>query len=110
MQKVKKYNARYFIDKFSAIPHKNWATLVFMMPNENGTIQCCALGHCGARSGIRTKESVALEILFLKSPPNEVNWNSNPTEINDYKSCKFPQPTPKERIIEALMVIGKAGG
>lgn len=62
-----KYTADYFIEKFSAIPEKQWTTGVLTSKSSiEGEPDChCALGHCGMEDWDKpTEESLALVELF----------------------------------------------
>lgn len=89
-------DAQYFIDKFSEIPDSEWRCDGFY--GGDGEPKC-ALGHCGHRDiGLNkaTAESNALYEAILKACPGGV------TKLNDEPSEKFPQLTPKARILAAL--------
>lgn len=95
----KKYTVAYFIKKFSAIPLRKWTTGVWY---NSMTGACCAQGHCGVRtSGIRTPESCALRDLFR-------GFSNSVTTVNDFKTKKFPQTTPRGRILAALRSLKKS--
>ena len=84
------YNADYFIAKFEAIPEEKWTTLTYHEGDKS-----CALGHCGRTIGGCTQESRALGDLFEKHGL----WVP---DVNDGCDSRYPQPTPKQRILAAL--------
>lgn len=90
-----KYNINYFINKFSKIPDKKWCIGGLKTYTPKGYAHC-VLGHCGVSSySNRTKESYALDKIFL-------SHGYGVTSVNDYGNNKFPQATPKGRILAAL--------
>jgi hypothetical protein len=95
MKKPKtKYTVDYFIEKFKAIPARKWC--VFWFKNSAG--QKCVLGHCGVRVREHlTPEAKALIAMFP-------TWPSN---INNNPCKKYPQTTPRARILAALRDIKK---
>lgn len=89
---MSEFTVDYFISKFEAIPEERWCTDLY--EGSNGTH--CALGHCGVvEADGGTEEAQALINLI---PGNIVL-------INDGLDIKFPQPTPKQRILAALRSI-----
>lgn len=87
-----KYDASYFIAKFEAIPEEKWCTDGFT--NDAG--QCCAAGHCGLRNDsdwTPGMEAYALDQIFD---------DLDVVSVNDGKDSRYPQPTPKQRILAAL--------
>lgn len=97
------FTKQYFIDKFTAIPDERWTTNSLEYKGA-----CCALGHCGVRDWIPTDESRALIALFttLNLRYNEDDhmlteepvWRVNDTNVRG----RYPQATPKARILAAL--------
>lgn len=88
-----KYTVDYFIKKFELIPEHKWIKWQHKDCFGNG----CALGHCGLdNNNTITKESAALEFLFLKELEDSV------ARINDHLSPRYNQETPKQRILAAL--------
>ena len=90
------YDVNYFIKKFEAIPDEKWVIGDFDGPNESH----CAAGHCGmnrifGKSGIWPREYKALFELFR---PIGI---AIPV-INDEKTHRYQQETPKQRILAAL--------
>lgn len=92
------YSVDFFISKFEAIPEEEWTTGT--QQNEIG--QRCAFGHCMPEEircygrlefgfGHTTDEGIVLWKL-LRSP----------ARINNGKDLRYPQPTPKQRILAAL--------
>lgn len=88
------YTVDYFIRKFEAIPEERWCVYV----TDDGNGRHCAYGHCLHNDAV-TPESMALIELF---PLNE-----NAAVINNGHSPRYPQPTPKQRILAALHDIKK---
>lgn len=86
------YDVDYFIAKFEAIPESQWCC--WMLDNSNG--QRCALGHCGVKLAYElTPEAKRLEKLFKP-------FRMDVPSVNNSQSKKFPQPTPRARILAAL--------
>ncbi len=86
----------HFEKKFSNIPDEKWTTGDF----KSNDGKCCAYGHCGRLSfgdEYWTEESKALRGLF-----NQKYIALGVLSINDVESVKYPQPTPKLRILAAL--------
>ena len=104
------YDVDYFIEKFEAIPEELWLFDGEFVDANNKACRC-ALGHCGARSGYTgdtetTPESDAL----AKILSSDKNSYYDVASINDFPSIKYPQRTPKQRILAALRdVKAKAG-
>lgn len=93
----KTYTPDYYIKKFKRIPDELWIT------DELGSgKKHCALGHCGMRPldgrTYHTPESRALQALFGNAILSVAN-------VNDVPDTRFPQPTPKGRILAALQYI-----
>lgn len=86
------YTINHFIKKFSKIPTNKWTTGRFI--TEDGK-KCCALGHCGDRDDKNTQQGNTLNDLFD-------NHDLQVTSVNDRKSKKFPQKTPRGRVLAAL--------
>ncbi len=100
MNKV--YDVDYFIKKFEAIPRNKWITNNYGL---QGTGVHCAYGHCGvSNSTSQTKESIELAAMFHVSGMPPVST------INDLRLSRFPQKTPKGRILAALRAIKKNNG
>lgn len=96
---MSKYTVDYFIEKFINIPAKQYFMQEFINPINPD--QRCALGHCGMRYiDTLTEEAAALwELLGIKN---------SPVAINDGLDRRYKQPTPKARILAALLDV-KAG-
>lgn len=94
------FDVFYFINKFKNIPEDQWTTGVFSLPR--GKNRChCALGHCGMNSfNMPTAEANSLA-LVLYGNNNYVNLH-NITNINDLMDQRYPQSSPKGRILAAL--------
>ncbi len=105
------YNAKYFINKFSAIPDDKWIVGIFV---DNSGDKCCALGHCGASYTSGSKEANALSTLIFKTLGCSVAFINDgaygvsvyeyvpPVTTNELLSLG---DTPKERILTALELI-----
>jgi hypothetical protein len=92
------YTVDYFIEKFKAIPKKEWCTQVFV--NRKG--QKCAFGHCGSTvDNASSLESDALENL-IDTNLSIVSVVNTVSAINDGRDFRFQQKTPKLRILAAL--------
>lgn len=81
------YTVDYFIKKFEAKPDELWC--INELRNQQG--QTCALGDCRERG-----EFDALSELFQS---NLIGFVST---TNNGNNPKYPQSTPKERILAAL--------
>lgn len=101
------YNVDHFINKFRAIPEEMWCTSDFI----TGSGSKCANGHCGIRSIIDfNNESMALQKVF--SPlmvtgmgvliNDYANYSLKAAYINNGNTDQYQQPTPKQRILQAL--------
>jgi hypothetical protein len=97
-----KYDADYFINKFSAILDEQWCIRDF----DDGRGRHCALGHCGVPktfsffsfcglAGV-SPEGAALESLFKCAGIDCVG------AVNNGRIAAYPQGTPKARILAAL--------
>ena len=84
----------YFIQKFEAIPEEKWTERTYEFENKK-----CALGHCDYNNIFGSLESVALIKFFYGL--------KNTTDINDGCDPRYPQPTPKARILAALRDLKK---
>lgn len=93
------FDAEFFIKYFERIPEDQWCAHLY--DNYHG--QHCALGHCGAhmKRGLAIYGTMAnaLHDLVFK------HLGIGVTSINDRRHPMFPQPTPKQRILAALMEI-----
>jgi hypothetical protein len=89
---MKKYTAKYFIEKFAAIPDEKWGC-----GNYEQDGRYCALGHCGEQQLKGTDMSRSLEALL--------NWDT--AKINDGYGGDYRElgSTPKERILNALILV-----
>lgn len=90
------FTKEYFIAKFEAIPEELWTTGDFVDEKN----RMCAFGHCGVSLEADTKEGNALDLLFRRGLHTESS--SITSEINDGEVRRYPQPTPKQRILAAL--------
>lgn len=84
-----KQTAKEFYDFYNTIPEEMWCTLTFK--NEIG--QCCAYGHVGCTLGRNTMESNNLAHIL----------DYGVSYINDGFNPRYKQPTPKARILAALL-------
>ena len=94
-----RYDADYFIRRFSAIPDEKWCTGAYRKGDA-----MCASGHCllwgdhGRRES--TNEWRALCDMFGRNAPSLVNDGHCP---------RYRQKTPRARILAALRDAKKAG-
>lgn len=106
MLKTSKYTIDYFIQKFTAIPTKQWCVGMFRGPNNTR----CALGHCGAKD--------ASKGLYTALPPEAralVYWvedhfptNITTPELNDGRaSSHLYGRRPRTRILNYLKELKK---
>lgn len=86
----KKYTASFFIKKFKAIPARLWTTGQY---HNEETGRRCAIGHC------KPPSQNALIDLFHDKGLVVISVNDC---CNDQR---FPQKTPKARILAALRYI-----
>ncbi len=103
------YNVDYFIKKFEPIDEDGWCAFYLYKQGKH-----CANGFCGVVSKedkdphgsnpdnfIHTEESISLNNLLYQ-------YFSAPThEINDHRCDKYPESTPKQRILATLYRIKK---
>lgn len=99
-------NAAYFIAKFEAIPEEQWAICMFIDTTRE---RRCASGHCrnvkfvsGLTIAEPTAESDRLHRLFRLN-------DLTVFEVNDGLEHRYPQPTPKQRVLAALRDIQAKG-
>lgn len=110
------YDVDYFIKKFKAIPDSLWTVEKFI----DSSGRRCALGHCGllAQTSFayvnetntltaltsKFEEAAALINIFpLKGDGlNMIAW------INNGHHPKYQQPTPKARVLAALLDVKKS--
>lgn len=103
------YTADYFLRKFTSIPEELWCIGNYTDPKD--PCKHCALGLCGAREKgpmvlgeyeeVHTAESHYLMMMVL----SELGWPFTVSRINDRQTARFPQETPKQRILAALRYI-----
>lgn len=93
---MSKYTVKYFIEFFSAIPDEKWTV--------GGRHDCrksgigCALNHANSHSEAAADSLVGF---FNRSEFYVV-------DVNDLITGRFPQTTPKARILAALAHIQKS--
>lgn len=95
------YDVSYFIDKFEKIPESKWFTGALRDLNDTAR---CALGHClGSKiqpyfNGYfqENEETTTLSKLIVKY------LKIDTAHINDNNDDRYPQPTPRARILAAL--------
>jgi hypothetical protein len=95
---MSQFTPEYFIAKFEAIPDELWHVGAYDGPANSH----CALGHCGT---VASEEGFALmELLDHVVGAAYTNGQvpSGPAVVNDGKSDRYKQATPKERILAAL--------
>jgi hypothetical protein len=86
------YTVDYFIAKFKAIPEEKWCVEAYK--DDSG--RCCALGHCMA------EDTPEVEASFESIYGLFTRIFAGPTTVNDGRDPRYPQPTPKQRILAAL--------
>lgn len=96
------YDLDYFIKKFEAIPEDRWNDHT-QYDEHNST--CCAFGHCATdleeMNGAETPEGRALGNIFREA--GFTTWNNLwVTDVNNGRSDKYKQQTPKQRMLAAL--------
>lgn len=103
------YDVDYFINKFEAIPEKNWTTIKL----SDGQGACCALGHCGVTAnsnGEYVYTDEAEELIKLFGGSSKHNWQCV-SDINDlYDPHSAILNTSKKRILNKLYKIKSQGG
>lgn len=99
------YTVDYFIDKFSKIPEGLWFVGDYYDRNGDGQ---CARGHCGKRVCKESEEDEALLQLFDFSQNNSYVNSTCIANINDGNDYRYPQLTPKQRVLAALYDVKKA--
>lgn len=88
------YDVDFFIAKFEAIPEERWT-----MGTYHDGPKSCVLGHCGGVNGNAFgAEPEALRDLFAEI-------TAHPAVVNDNEDDRFPQETPKARVLAALHTI-----
>ncbi len=97
-----KYNARYFIDKFAAIPEGMWCVGTYRTVDARR----CALGHCGY-VGTDTAETSSLkDLLQAKSSGVYVGRiNDGAFSLDNAIDLEQLGDTPRERILNALVLV-----
>lgn len=95
------YTVDYFIKKFEAIPERLWAVGDI---GKEGSPRC-ALGHCRPEVSELQDERCGLinliHLLYGENIPCSL------IDINNGYDPRYPQPTPKQRILAALYDIKK---
>lgn len=86
-----KYDAAYFIAKFEAIPDELWTDKGWYYDGEKR----CAIGHCVGDRNFHAPEAVALREIAKALDQTVIS-------INDGYCDKYPQPTPKQRVLAWL--------
>lgn len=94
------FDVNYFITKFSAIPEEKWT--VHSLCNNKG--QRCAIGHClpNWHWGDIANKYTSDEVMHLSA------LLEGTILINNGEDHRYQQPSPKKRILAALMDIKKA--
>lgn len=97
------YDRAHFIAKFEAIPDERWCVglLNDVVPGQY-LLRHCVLGHCtGDWQGYPSFERAGLILLF--EPRHLLDSNDCLIgRINDGKDDRYPQSTPKARVLAAL--------
>lgn len=89
--------AKEFFDFFSGIPDEKWCTGAI----RNGEGQCCAVGHVNGKAN----PGALTDALNPSKNPEDSYGTANyrsPASINDGEDIRYPQATPKARILAAL--------
>ncbi len=92
------YTVDFFIEKFEGIPENRWIVGDYI--NDRG---CCAYGHCGMSGAFMVLNDQARQLYEIFKG----NVNNYPNYINDGHDKRYPQSTPKQRILAALYDIKK---
>jgi|GEM_PF-3535459 len=104
-QMGEKYDAAYFIRKFSAIPDEKWCVWAFRIGD-----RCCARGWCGTVYYSQpTAEDVVLGSVLAVEKGSPQERCDTVGKINNGFDARYPQPTPRARILAALRDAKKAG-
>lgn len=101
------YDKAYFIAKFEAIPDAAWTTHEFLSVDKS---KRCALGHCGDDEwwldpwiNFPGEVKALLRLFFPTFNPFRADEAMIGIEqINNGEHPRYPQPTPKARILAAL--------
>jgi len=103
------YTVDYFINKFEAIPEKDWIVGIFM--DHHG--RCCAQGHCIFNRGYYDP----MEVIIQRATPTSevyslislfgfrkvgIDEHIIIALINNGDDPRYQQPTPKQRVLAAL--------
>lgn len=96
------YNAAYFIAKFEAIPEELWCAGSF----SDNQGRCCAYGHLRARKG--EPSFMAIQGL-LDLCIGVTKHIGTVVTANDKQTVRYPQETPKQRVLAWLRDAKKAG-
>lgn len=97
------FSIDFFISKFSAIPDERWTTGA-LFRFEDST--ACAIGHClpwGNSETWRAQNSEARALAMVLFGSDSDDSVGQITNINDGRLLDYQQPTPKARILAALM-------
>lgn len=110
-----KYNADYFINRFTSIPEDFW-----IIENQDYNGKHCALGHCNRNKG---QDAALMEVFKVLSvtvtkrshtnsykPDTKTTRFDTVTCINNGHCLEYKQATPKQRILAALYDIKKLNG
>lgn len=87
------FNRDHFIARFAAIPEDQWCTRTWTDSEKRH----CVLGHLP----VLTFEYSALINLFQPEGQHQMGFYRI-TDINDGMDPRYPQPTPRARILAAL--------
>jgi hypothetical protein len=104
------YDVDYFIRKFEAIPDSRWG--VKRLWDGDGDEIRCAMGHCLDAFPMmeHTAQTIALRACFRPLVPICPMLPPVPSQlvvfdVNNGDDVRYPQPTPKARILAALQDI-----
>ena len=107
IQQNSPHTVEYFIAKFEAIPDDKWHVGSYDGPDNSH----CALGHCGEYPAspenheARTLTGLLMHVrgdTSLRARTIPGSGGNGPAVVNDGKSSRYQQPTPKARILAAL--------
>lgn len=89
------YTPQHFIAKFEAINDVDCCTKTIARGGKNSPLQFDCLGFCQDSKGRYNRGEQLALLSMLK----------NPIQIWDGKDPNYQQPTPKQRILAALLVL-----
>jgi hypothetical protein len=107
------FSVQHFIDKFEPIPDDKWLTNAYGRTKDGPH---CALGHCGegveGSRGPNDESTELVDLLYRSLPAYTRVTGGDPYQcgtsvvaINDGEDPRFQQPTPKARVLAALVAV-----